>query len=142
MKYIEMPIVSPIRYESSGNFFSRIWKWLTYTRRWKLMEDLFYVLSNGEEIFIEKGFVHDGASIPKGFRNIVSPVGVLYLAGLCHDKKYYEPEGITRKEADELFLTVANETNELTILNKICYGLLRAAGWVVWNKHRRAEGSI
>lgn len=139
MKHIEMPIVRPIRYKSGGNFFSKVWKWLTYTRRWELMEDWGYILDSGEEIFIEKGFVFDGASIPKGFRNTVSPVGVLYLAGLCHDKKYYSPEGMTRKEADELFLQVAQETNELTILNKICYGLLRAAGWIAWNKHRKTE---
>lgn len=139
MKHIEMPIVSPIRYESSSNFFSKVWKWLTYTRRWELMEDWAYVFSNGKEIFIEKGFVHDGASIPKGFRNIVSPVGVLYIAGIIHDKKYASPEGMTRKEADELFITAANEMNELTVLNRICYGLLRVAGWIAWNKHRKND---
>ena len=139
MKQIEMPIVRPIRYESGGNSFSKIWKWLTYTRRWELMGDWCYTLDTGEKIFIEKGFVFDGASIPKGFRTIVSPVGVLFIAGIVHDKKYVCPEGMTRKEADELFLTVANETNELTILNRTCYVLLRVAGWKAWNKHRQND---
>lgn len=142
MKYIEMPIVRPIRYKSGGNFFSKVWKWLTYIRRWEVMEDWTYTLSNAEEIFIPKGFVMDGASIPKGFRNIVSPVGVLYIAAIAHDKKYADPEGMTRKEVDELFLNVANETNELKILNRSCYGLLRAFGWVAWRNWRKKDNTI
>lgn len=42
-----------------------VWRWLTWTRKWILTEDYYWTLTNGTMVKIPKGFVFDGASIPK-----------------------------------------------------------------------------
>ena len=57
-------------------------------RHWMLLEDWIYKEWGGVTIIIEKGFVFNGASIPKIFSNIFASTGILFLAALVHDHLY------------------------------------------------------
>jgi len=145
---MKMPSLKPIRIPTKDKgFFGAIWLWLWVNRKWELTEDWEYSLE-GKKYRVPKGFVFDGASVPKYFQSWLSPMGILLLAGLIHDYGYKyagllsdsgELESKTQKELDIIFREVAIETNGFFFLNWIAYLALRIFGWFVWNKHRRRE---
>lgn len=98
---------------------------------------------NGVTYIIPKGFVWDGATIPRVLWGItgIDPFGWVNAASLIHDY-IYKDEGkmtngtyISRKEADELFVKMILElkliNNNFTWLYK---QILRIAGLYFWNQ--------
>lgn len=149
IEYHTFPTLKPITIPTKDKgTFGAIWLWLWTSRTWELATDWTFVL-NDEVYVIPRGFVFDGASIPKYFWNWLSPVGVLLIPGLIHDwlyakEQFMKPHGeksekMTRKECDEIFRDVAIEINGFKYINWIAYGALRPFGWVAWNKHRRND---
>jgi hypothetical protein len=57
----------------------------------------------GETIKIPKGFLTDGASIPKLFWNIIQPTGPYFRSAVIHDY-LYRWQKFTRKQSDDTFL--------------------------------------
>lgn len=141
----KMPVMRPLPVTKRGE-----------RRRWEIMEDFEYEGLDYTEIYIvKKGFIFDGASIPRLFWNILSPTGYLFLAGLIHDHLYKYAGIWTRairadgdrgtvylmtcdkKESDQIFQDIADQ---------ICLGAkgmtwiarkaLDAFGFVAWNEHR------
>lgn len=154
-KKFPMPKIEPIQFPTEGlGLFKRGWRWITYTRKWRVVEDYYFTLPGGNKIMIPAGFIFDGASIPKLFRGLLSPCGILFIAAIFHDYAYqhdkligvsierckfsYQPAA-GRKFWDDLFLQIANRTNGLTKVNKIAYYVLRVGGWLSWNKYRKEE---
>ena len=81
----KMPELKPVAIKTKGKgFWKGIVMWLLGTRNWEITKDWKYRV-NGNEYVIPKGFVFDGASIPKFLRTFFSPVGVLLMGGLVHD---------------------------------------------------------
>ena len=108
---------------------------------------------NGQKYVIPKGFVFDGASVPKFLASWLSPVGILLIGGLVHDYVYkYEvllkadkkttTDKMTQKEADQLFRDINIEQNGIHVLNWAAYLALRAGGFVAWNGHRKVNAKI
>lgn len=115
---------------------------------------------NYKEVYLQipKGTVVNGASVPKLFRSLVSPNGVLYIGSIFHDF-FYESGGISisvwetelnnmlhiphfqisQKEADDLFYGINNYITGLTAIPYTAYLQLRLFGWIVWNKYRRND---
>ena len=64
---MKMPKLVPIPIKTrEKSIFLRIWRWITSIRKWQLIEDWeFQLPDNGPTIVIPKGFVFDGASIPR-----------------------------------------------------------------------------
>lgn len=60
----------------------------TVPPRFKIVHDWVVELSDGTIIIIPKGFITDGASIPRVFWSIISPTGPLFLASILHDFAY------------------------------------------------------
>ncbi len=87
-------------------------------REWELIEDYTYERL-AFTIRVPKGFVYDGASIPRVFWRFIGPpqAGKYAHASLLHDWLYVEkslskigiPVEITRKEADDIMLLVMKE---------------------------------
>ena len=150
LEYHGMPIMSPVAIPTKDKgFWGAIWLWLWVTRKWKIEKDWVYSY-NGATYVIPKGFVFDGASVPKYFRSWLSPMGVLLIAGLVHDygykygcllihkskiKLHYSQKGL-----DVLFVRIAIADNGFTIINWIAYYALRLGGWYAWNQHRKNDG--
>jgi len=152
-EYEKMPAMRPIKIETAGKgFWGAIKLWLLGVRTWEIVEDFKFKM-DGQEYVIPKGFVFDGASVPKFLATWLSPTGVLLAGGLVHDylykyqtlllkgKKKCEP-AFTRKEADKLFRDINIEQNGFHFLNYLAYWALCLGGWFAWNKHRKANFTI
>ena len=149
-KVEEMPHMKPITIPTKGKgFWGAIWMWLMGTRTWEITKD-FHFSINGEDFIIPKGFVFDGASIPKFLHTWLSPVGVLLMGGLVHDfmyahksllrkgKKSFDPIN-GQKQADQIFRDINIEVNGFRLLNNLAYYALRLGGFVAWESHRKKD---
>jgi hypothetical protein len=147
-KYKVMPTVQPVPIPTKGKgFWGALMLWLLGSRQWQLTKDWKYDI-NGIMYVIPKGFVFDGASIPKFFRTWLSPVGVLMMGGLVHDYAYKYKTilkankkdtigPITQKHSDQLFKDINISVNGFRILNYIGYAALRLGGYFAWSGHRK-----
>ena len=145
-----MPVMIPIKIPTAGKgFWSAIWMWLMGTRTWEIGEDYHFTLQD-QEFVIPKGFVFDGASVPKFLATWLSPVGVLLVGGLVHDyiykytvllkkNKKETSKVLTQKQADVIFRDINIEQNGFHLLNYLAYWALRIGGFVAWNGHRKVN---
>lgn len=154
----EMPCISPVPFDSDCGYVKRIIRWLFYTRRWQMDKDWYFVLFNGDTILIPKGFQFDGASIPKLFRSLLSPTGILFIPGIIHDYAYKHNRLVgvgPQKEGkvpifpyqdkagklywDYIFRRVGNQVCKLYVIPFITWLALILFGFFAWYKHRRSE---
>ena len=151
IKFKEYPHMKPIRMPTKDKgFFGGIWLWIMETRRWEITQDWNFTLDSTKYV-IPKGFIFDGASVPKYFRSYLSPMGVLLIGGLVHDYGYkYEtlrlsgkkPKALkkkTQKWMDQTFRDINIDQNGFKIINWIAYLALRGGGWLAWRKHRKVN---
>lgn len=156
---IEMPCVSPIPFDSDCGYFKRIIRWLFYTRIWRLDKDWYFTLFNGVTILIPKGFQFDGASIPKLFRPLLSPTGILYLPGIIHDYAYKYNQllvGVVLQKGGEvltspykdkagklywdyIFRRTGHQVCKLYVIPYVTWLVLVLFGFFAWYKHRRSD---
>lgn len=149
----EMPHMQPITIPTAGKgFWGAIFMWLLGTRTWEIVKDYHFTI-HGQNYVIPKGFVFDGASVPKFLASWLSPVGVLLVGGLVHDYAYkYEmllkkgkketSHTLTQKEADIIFRDINIEQNGFHLMNYLAYWALRLGGFVAWNGHRKRNCKI
>lgn len=106
-----------------------------------LVDDYIYDV-NGYQIKVFKGFITDGASIPKVLQCIYNPYGKWIKGAIIHDYLYskYNDTGINRKLADKIFKNIMKETgvNNSTI-NKF-YKAVRLFGEMSWQNKIKNEG--
>ena len=149
IKYKEMPHMKPITIETkSKGFFGGIWMWIATSRKWEITSDFLFTIDNTNYV-IPKGFIFDGASVPKYFRSWLSPMGVLLVGGLVHDYAYKfqtlrlsgkKPKALSKKNqkwCDQLFRDINIDVNGFKIINYLAYYALRGGGWLAWNGHRK-----
>lgn len=151
-KHKEMPVMQPITIPTAGKgFWGAVWMWLMGVRKWEIAQDYYFSI-HGQSYVIPKGFVFDGASVPKFLATWLSPVGVLLIGGLVHDYAYkYETlqtkagktiGKLSQKEADIIFRDINIEQNGFHLLNYLAYWALRLGGFVAWNGHRKRNCKI
>jgi hypothetical protein len=152
-----MPTMKPLSIPTKGKgFWGGVWTWLMVTRTWEITKDFHYSI-NGEAYVIPKGFVFNGASVPKFFRSWLSPMGVLLIGGLVHDYGYkYQTllrkgkrtcNGLKKqKEMDIIFRDINIDVNGFKVINYIAYYALRLGGFFAWKGHRKVgadwKGSV
>ena len=148
IKFKEYPHMKPLRMPTKDKgFFGGIVLWLLTTRKWEITQDWNYSI-NSTNYVVPKGFIFDGASVPKYFRSWLSPMGVLLIGGLVHDYGYkYEcllfagkNKATTKKSQkwmDKMFRDINIDQNGFKIINWIAYLALRLGGWLAWRKHRK-----
>lgn len=122
-------------------------------RKWELVENWHYKLNEKVELVIPKGFRFDGASIPRPFWALLSPIGLLLIPGLLHDYAYkYDQiwevgsdgcpvaykKGAGKDYWDQLFKDVGNEVNGVFLVNAIARFAVAIGGSGTWSKHREA----
>jgi hypothetical protein len=153
LSYKEMPHMKPLKIKTaSKGFWGAIWMWLMGTRQWEIAKDWHFEV-NGEKYVIPKGFIFDGASVPKFLASWLSPTGVLLIGGLVHDYVYKYTVllhknkkdtslPMNQKKADQLFRDINIEQNGFHLLNNLAYWALRLGGFVAWNGHRKRNAKI
>ena len=151
--YKEMPHMKPVIIPTAGKgFWGAIKMWILGGRTWEIAKDWHFTLG-GVNYVVPKGFVFDGASVPKFLASWLSPVGVLLVGGLVHDYAYkytvllkkggkVTSDSMTQKEADVIFRDINIEQNGFHFLNYLAYWALRIGGFAAWNGHRKRNCKI
>jgi hypothetical protein len=153
----QMPVLRPLPIPTKNRtFIMRVLVWLFDIRKWQLIHNWQFKLENGIEIVLHEDFTFDGASIPRIFWFLLSPVGLLLIPGLIHDYGYrydqiwqknangdIEPymKEAGRKAWDDLFRTVGIQVNGFAGIDFIAWLGLRIGGCFAWYKHRQANES-
>jgi len=148
-----MPFLKPIPIPTrSRPVLMRILVWIFEVRQWELVNNWYFELENGIQIVINKGFIFDGASIPRPLWALLSPVGLLLIPGLIHDYGYkfdqlwqVNKDGTLtpflgksgRKVWDDLFRSVGQQVNGFSFIDTLAWSGLRVGGFIAWNKHRK-----
>ena len=152
----EMPVLLPIPIPTKNRtFIMRVLVWLFDIRKWQLVQNWHFKLKNDAEIVeivLPKDFRFDGASIPRIFWFLLSPVGLLLIPGLIHDYGYrfdqlwqknangeIEPfmKEAGRKAWDDLFKAVGIQVNGFAGIDFVAWIGLRLGGFFAWHKHRQ-----
>jgi len=151
---MDMPKLIPILIKTKDELiWIRIWRWITSVRKWEVTEDWEYKLPDDEPVIvIPKGFIFDGASVPRPLWILLSPTGLLLIPGLIHDfayrydylwalgssgtaYKYKEKSG--RSFWDSMFRRVGLDVNGMAFIDLIARGALFLFGWIPWMFNRR-----
>jgi len=131
-----MPVLRPIPIPTKGlNLRQRVNVWRHTTRKWEVVEDYYY----DGRIRIPKGFIFDGASVPRCLWWFLSPVGLLLIPGLVHDYKYKHCGRRKRKLLDVLFRILIKEVTGTSAIPWIAYFAVRIGGWKAWKGHRKND---
>lgn len=152
-----MPVLKPVPIPTRNqpSFIHKIAVFIFEVRKWELVEHWHYTYkSSGEEIelVIPKGFIFDGASIPRPFWAILNPIGLLLIPGLLHDYAYkYQQlwqisdgrvvaykESAEKEVWDKLFKNVGKEVNGFFLVNAIAWAAVFFGGQSAWDDHRKA----
>ena len=90
----EMPILRPIPVPSvqQPTFYDQLLVYIFVPREWRLLQNwsVDYIEKNGSQVrlVVPKGARCDAASIPRPFRSLFNPTGLLLLPALLHDYAY------------------------------------------------------
>jgi hypothetical protein len=118
------------------------------------MEEFLYTLKDGTTVLIPRGFIFDGASIPKLLRGLLSPTGLLFIPGLLHDYAYKHNQLLmigTGKQIksympnagkmfwDKMFREEATRVNGMGAINWAAWSGLLVGGHLAWWNHRRKD---
>ena len=148
----DMPVLQPVPIPTKRRwFFMRALVWIYEVRKWELVENWEYKLSDDTRIIVEKGFRFDGASIPRPLWAILSPIGLLLIPALIHDYAYRfqqlwkrTAEGVVpyhkgRKKShwDWLFWKVGREVNGTPIISLLAFLAVWLGGYSSWWRSRR-----
>jgi len=152
---MNMPSMKPVLISTKGKSWWERFLLVFARRKWELSEDWHYKLPNGTPIIIQKGFIFDGASVPRVFWWLpgLSPTGILFIPGLIHDFAYANRSlrmplkdtlvkyGYLEKRRywDKLFRQVGTAVNGVYLIDWVAWFCLLIGGWHAWRSHRREE---
>lgn len=101
--------VAPPRYERvpyslhGRSWLGQIWEGWTPPPRLRLLEDWIVIMPGGLRVIVPRGFVTDGASIPRPLWGLLSPFGVLLEGALIHDFGYQYGYLLAQYRIDQAF---------------------------------------
>lgn len=148
----QMPALKPIPIatDDQEGFLNKLLVILFNVRRWRVEQAFVYEFNN-KRYAIPAGFTFDGASIPKLFWTIISPVGPLLVPGLLHDYGYryngiyvldendqpvWDTQITDQAGWDELFRATGDQINQMPILNNVAHFGLWLGGFKAWQTWR------
>lgn len=153
---IPMPSLKPVRISTHGlPWWKKTVKYFE-RRKWEVTEDyILFVPHLDRTLLIPKGFIFDGASVPRLLWPIINPTGVLLIGSLVHDFGYrynclldenrniiFDREKDQRKFFDEQIRDINIYVNGASFMNKAAWAALRAFGWAPWLVYRRANSIV
>ena len=103
-----------------------------------LVSPLIVMDSEGNLHEVPAGVTTDFASVPRLFWRMIPPWGRYSIAAVVHDY-LYQTGGVSRKEADRIFLSIMKQLNVPFWKRQAMYYAVRIGGWKAWNEHRAKE---
>jgi len=122
----------------------RIWRLNNPARQWG------FITEEGVPIAPKDGFITDFASVPRLLWRIFPPTGdgpsrAWGPAAVIHDWLYSQGQvvgaTITRKWADNQFLSAMTATGVTQWVAKLLYFGVRVGGFAIWNSYRRERSA-
>mgnify|MGYP000882554979 FL=1 len=106
-----------------------------------LLDDYVYSV-NGYDIKVFRGFITDGASVPKSLQWLYNPFGKYIKAAVIHDYLYstYNNTGINRTLADKIFKNIMKETGVDNRTVRRFYNAVKYFGETSWKPKLKNEG--
>ena len=106
-----------------------------------LLDDYVYSI-NGYDIKVFRGFITDGASVPKSLQWLYNPYGKYIKAAVVHDYLYsvYNNTGINRTLADKIFKHIMKETGVDDRTIRRFYAAVKYFGVTSWKPKLKNEG--
>lgn len=106
-----------------------------------LLQDYIYSI-NGYDIKVFRGFITDGASVPKSLQWLYNPYGKYIKAAVIHDYLYsvYNNTGINRALADKIFNFIMKETGVDNRTRRKFYTAVKCFGETSWKSKLQNEG--
>ena len=106
-----------------------------------LLQDYVYSI-NGYDIKVFRGFITDGASVPKSLQWLYNPFGKYIKAAVIHDYLYsaYNNTGINRTLADKIFNFIMKETGVDNRTVRRFYNAVKYFGETSWKPKLENEG--
>ena len=106
-----------------------------------LLQDYIYSI-NGYDIKVFRGFITDGASVPKSLQWLYNPYGKYINAAVIHDYLYstYNNTGINRTLADKIFNFIMKETGVDNRTRRKFYMAVKYFGETSWKSKLQNEG--
>jgi hypothetical protein len=93
------------------------------------------LITQDETIKVKSGFYYDMSTVPKWLWSIVRPYNDGLFGYLVHDHLYVvRTHGLSRKQCDQEMLEWTKLTNKNSFDNYFRYYVVRALGWLWWNK--------
>jgi hypothetical protein len=88
-------------------------------------------------VIVHRGFVTDGASIPRIFWNIMAPTGSYFSAAIIHDFLYSGfNEDVSRAKSDKIFREAMKSIGVPLVTREIIYRAVRLFGWMFFKGYR------
>lgn len=151
---ITMPEMRPVIIPTKGlpwhkRFFTHFQR-----RKWEITEDYYLFIPDLNEIlFIPKGFIFDGASVPRAFWPLINPTGILLIGSLFHDFGYRYNcflngtgrvihANAGRAFFDQQIKDINIYVNDVHSMNTIAWGVLKAFGCFAWNGRRKENANV
>jgi len=109
-------------------------------RERQIQEDYLCDLPNGVILTINRGFIYDGASIPRLFWSLIgSPfTGTHQRAALIHDA-LYAAELYSRETCDWIFLQIMQYHGCNWLKRNLMWSAVKIFGRSVWKSHKKEE---
>ena len=106
-----------------------------------LLDDYVYSI-NDYDIKVFRGFITDGASVPKSLQWLYNPYGKYINAAVIHDYLYsiYNNTGINRTLADKIFYFIMKETGVDKRTCRRFYNAVKYFGTTSWKTKLQNEG--
>ena len=106
-----------------------------------LLQDYIYSI-NGYDIKVFRGFITDGASVPKSLQWLYNPYGKYINAAVVHDYLYsvYNNTGINRTLSDKIFRHIMKETGVDSRIVRKFYAAVKYFGATSWKAKLKNEG--
>ena len=106
-----------------------------------LLDDYVYSI-NGYDIKVFRGFITDGASVPKSLQWLYNPYDKYINAAVVHDYLYstYNSTGINRILADKIFKHIMKETGVDDRTVRRFYVAVKYFGETSWKPKLKNEG--
>lgn len=127
-------------------FYSRdpVLKWRNYLSQFEVMEpfDVLWIDERGKtlsQFTVEAGFMTDLASIPRIVQSLVPKIAHHLQPAVVHDWLYEYDQGLTRAQADLMFLEGMRDEGVGRIRRNLMYQGVRVGGAYAWGPDK---GSI
>lgn len=106
---------------------------------WVLDEPMYWRIGTTDtEIVVQRGFVHDKASIPRSLWALLPPFGPYTRPAVIHDYLYWTRR-CTRLQADNLLMIAMKENGVGAFKRFLIYRGVRMGGRSAWNKNETAR---